>query len=40
MKAYPALIKYTEAKGYKLEVIYELYGMKEKTIYFIAPIEE
>lgn len=39
MKAYPALMKHAEAKGYKTNVAYEIYDEPNGKIYFIMPIK-
>jgi hypothetical protein len=38
MRAYPALTKYVEEKGYKFGMPYELYNEPEKKVYFIMEI--
>ena len=38
MKAYPALAKYAQAKGYRSAVPYELYDMPAGRIYFVMPV--
>lgn len=40
MKAYPALMKYAEEKGYKLALAYELYDETQKKIFFVMVIEK
>jgi len=38
MKAYPALMKYAQKKGYAPAEAYELYDMPAGKIYFVMPI--
>lgn len=38
MKAYPALMQYAQQKGYKSGMMYELYDMPAKKIYFVMEI--
>lgn len=39
MKAYPALMKYAESKGYKTTLAYELYDEPKGKIFFIMPVK-
>ncbi|MBU0686501.1 MAG: GyrI-like domain-containing protein [Candidatus Margulisbacteria bacterium] len=38
MKVYPTLMKYIQAKGYKVSMSYELYDELQKKIYFVMGI--
>jgi len=39
MKAYPALMKYAQAKNFKTTLAYEIYDMAAKKIYYVMPVK-
>ncbi|MFA5104947.1 MAG: hypothetical protein WC527_07225 [Candidatus Margulisiibacteriota bacterium] len=40
MKAYPALMEYAQAKGYKITGTYELYDMQAGKIFFVMEVKK
>ena len=40
LKAYPAIMKYMEAKGYKPAMMYEVYDMKANKILYVTEIKK